>query len=179
MMQFNLLPYRAERRRRRLRQFLAALALAALLGCSASGIAWHAIGIRQQHQEARNEWLRQAAKRMEKEIRQGEKLRLETEAVSNDIAKIENWRHRRGRTAGLLATVSAQMPSGAHLQIMRQQDGKATIEGLAASNLVVTELLQNLNRQTDEIASAQLLETHAEIRSKNGAFAFSIAMTLR
>lgn len=179
MMQFNLLPYRAERRRRRFLKLLAALALAALLGCSASGLAWHAIGVRQQYQEARNAWLRQAANRMEREIEQGAKLRSETEAVSNHIARIENWRHRRSRAAGLLAAVSAQIPSGAHLQTMRQQDGKATIDGLAASHLVVTEFLQNLNSQTDSIQSAQLLETRAESLSKSGAFAFSIAITLK
>lgn len=49
MMMFDLLAYRTGLRRRRRMQFFAALMLVArLLGSAASGIGWHAIGVRQK-----------------------------------------------------------------------------------------------------------------------------------
>ena len=178
MMTFNLLPYRAKLRRRRRLQFFAALMFAMLLGCATSGIGWHAVGSRQKIQQTRNEWLRQASVRTEREIKQGARLQSETDAVMHDIAKIEKWRNQRDGATSMLATLATQIPPEAHLKKIYKQDGKVKIDGFAASNPVVTELLQDLNRQTDRISSAQLLETHAENRAESGV-AFSIAMTLR
>ena len=53
------------------------------------------------------------------------------------------------------------------------------LDGYAASNQTVAELLQNLNAQTDSIASAQLLETHEENRQGPQQLVFSVALTLR
>lgn len=78
----------------------------------------------------------------------------------------------------MLGTLATKIPTGSYLKKIHEQDGKVKIDGFAASNPVVTELLQNLNRQTDRISSAQLLETRAEDRSESHV-EFSITMTLR
>ncbi|RXZ33914.1 hypothetical protein D9O50_12590 [Oxalobacteraceae bacterium CAVE-383] len=179
MMQFNLLPYRARQRHRRRLHFCAALLLAMLLGAAAAGIGWHAVHVRRQMQSMRNDALRQAAIRLEKDIAQGANLQSKTGAVLADIEKIESWQRRRNRGADVLATLAAHIPPDAYLRKMQQQDGKVTLDGVAGSNRTVTALLQNLSAQTTSIASAQLLETRAENRRDGGSLAFGIVLTLR
>jgi Tfp pilus assembly protein PilN len=79
----------------------------------------------------------------------------------------------------MLVTLAAQIPPDVTLQKMRQQENKITLDGIATSNRAVTQLLQNLNRQADDIASAQLLETRADSRPDGRSLAFSVALTLR
>jgi type IV pilus assembly protein PilN len=179
MMQFNLLPFRLQQRRRRLQYFFCALLLSMLLGSALSGIGWHAIRARQQSQQMRNDWLRKSASALEGEIKHGARLRANIDTLSAAIGNIENWRRRRNRPTDMLATLAAQMPPEAYLQKMRQQDQAITLAGIATSNRAVTEFLQNLNEQADHIASAQLLETRAENRSDSGSLSFSIALDLR
>jgi type IV pilus assembly protein PilN len=179
MMQFNLLPFRAQQRRRRLQSFFCALLLSMLLGGALSGIGWRAIRARQQFQQMRNDWLRQSASALEWEIKHGARLRVNIDALLADIGNIENWRRLRNRPTDMLATLATQMPPEAYLQKMRQQDHKITLDGIATSNRAVTEFLQNLNEQAGHIASAQLLETRAKNRSDGGPLSFSIALDLR
>jgi type IV pilus assembly protein PilN len=179
MMQFNLLPYRVKQHRRRRQFFFGVLLLSALLGCALSGIGWHAIGVRQQLQLTRNRWLQHASDLLEADIKRAAVLQLQTDALQAEIGKIKNRQRQRDRTARMLITLAAQIPPDVTLQKMRQQENKITLDGIATSNRAVTQLLQNLNRQADDIASAQLLETRADSRPDGRSLAFSVALTLR
>ena len=178
MMQFNLLPHRAQQRRRRLQYFAGVLLLSMLLGGAASGFGWRAIVVSQQAQQKRNDLLRQSIGRLEAEINDAANLKLKTDALLADIAKIEYWQHQRTRTAALMTILATQVPPAVYLQKIRQQDNKITLDGMATSNRTVTELLQGLASRTGDIASAQLLETRAENRAENGALAFSLAFSI-
>jgi type IV pilus assembly protein PilN len=179
MMQFNLLPYRVLQQHRRRQFFFGALLLSALLGSALAGIGWHAIGTRQQVQLTRNRWLQHSSDRLEADIKQAAVLQLQIDAVQADIGKIKTRQRQRDRTSQMLATLAAQIPPDVTLHKMRQQDSKITLDGVAASNRAVTQLLQNLNAQADDIASAQLLETRANSRPDGQSLAFSVALTLR
>jgi type IV pilus assembly protein PilN len=179
MMAFNLLPYRAQQRRRRLQRFRGVLLLAALLGGVFTATGLYAIDRRQQRQQSRNDWLQHARQELDAQIRRSAALQREIDALATRAGKIEMLRHRRGRTPHFLSTLAAHIPPGAYLQKMTQHDGKIMLDGYAASNQTVAELLQNLNAQTDSIASAQLLETRAENRQGPQQLAFSVALTLR
>jgi type IV pilus assembly protein PilN len=179
MMQFNLLPYRQHQRSRRRQYFYGMLLLSMLLGCALSGIGWRAIVVQQQTQQMRNRWLQQSTARLNAEIKHAAALQSQTDALLADIGKIESWQRQRDRTARMLATLATHIPADAYLQKIRQQGPEITIAGLAASNRAATELLQNLNAQTANIASAQLLETRADSRPDGRSIGFSIALTLR
>ena len=179
MMQFNLLPYRAQQRRRRRQHFYCMLLLAALFGGALTGIGWYGIGRQQQAQQTRNQLLLQMSSRLGAEIKHAAALQHQIDALAAGIGKIETWQRQRGRTNAFLTTLAAHIPSEAYLQKMTQQDQKITLDGYATSNLAVAELLQNLNTQSDDIASAQLLETRAAHRHGAQALAFSVALTLR
>jgi type IV pilus assembly protein PilN len=172
MMQFNLLPYRAQQRRRHRQHFYCMLLLAALLGGALTGIGWYGVGRQQQAQQTRNQLLQQMSSRLGAEIKHAAALQHQIDALAAGIGKIETWQRQRGRTTSFLTILAAQIPSA-------QQDQKITLDGYATSNLAVAELLQNLNAQSDDIASAQLLETRAAHRHGAQALAFSVALTLR
>jgi type IV pilus assembly protein PilN len=179
MMQFNLLPHRAQQQWRRRQSLYGLVLLAALLGCALTGSSWYAIGLQQQVQQTRNQWLQQSAAQLSAEIKYAAVLQLQIDTLAADAEKIETWRYRRDRLTRFLTMLSTQTPAGIYLQKVRQQAQKITLDGYAGSNQEVTELLQNLNAQSDDIASAQLLETRAANQRSGPALAFSVALTLR
>ena len=179
MMEFNLLPHRAQQRQRRRHRFYSMLLLAALLGAAFAGVGLYAIDRQQQRQQARNRWLQHAHDRLDTEIKRAVTLQQEIDGLVARTKHIEMLQRQRGRTARLLSTLAAQVPQDTYLQKMTQHDRKITLDGYATSNKAVTEFLQNLNAQADSIESAQLLETRAASSNDAEQLAFSVALTLR
>ncbi|MDB5777443.1 MAG: fimbrial protein [Herbaspirillum sp.] len=178
MMQFNLLPHRAQRRRRQRQRFLGMLALTALLGAALTGIGLYASDRQRQVQQARNDWLQHAQDALDAEIRHAITLQQETEALLAAGRKIESLRHDGGRATRLLAALAAGVPPDAYLRKMTQQHQRIALDGYAASNQTVAELLRSLSGGAG-IASAQLIETRAENGGAAEALAFSVALTLK
>lgn len=145
MANINLLPWRAERRKQREREFymmLVAAAVGALLVVFLA-VMWmnYVIG----DQEARNTYLKGEIASLEKQIKEIEELD-KTRAdliMRKDI--IEQLQSNRSQMVHLFDELVKTIPDGARLTTMKQVGDLITLEGRAESNQRVATYLHNID----------------------------------
>lgn len=157
---FNLLPWRAERRRRRTQEFHRWLALAALLGGSVVFGVFVINAGRLTVQHDRNQRLEAENAALDERIRQVRNLQQEIEALNARRASVERLQAGRIVAVHLLDELAERVPQGVVLKSLKQTE-RTLLTGHAQSNARVSELLRAIGTQPGWLGHPELVEVKA------------------
>lgn len=182
MARINLLPWRAERRKQREREFYMMLGATALSAVLVFMCASYWMGMRIDNQNERNTYLDQQIKLLEKDI---EKIQNLEKVRSQLLARkeiIEDLQSNRSQMVHLFDQMSKSIPDGTRLTSLKQSGDKLTLEGVAESSTRVATYMRALEN-SPYLGKADL----AKIESKEGApgadakmpYVFSLTVTTK
>ena len=182
MARINLLPWRAERRKQRERDFYMMLAATAVSAVLVFLCASYWMGMRIDNQNERNTYLEQQIKLLEKDI---EKIQNLEKVRSQLLARkeiIEDLQANRAQMVHLFDQMSKTIPDGTRLTSIKQNGDTLTFAGVAESSTRVATYMKDLEN-SPYLGKADL----AKIENKEGAkdvdsrlpFEFSLAVNTK
>ncbi len=160
MIRVNLLPHRAEKRKRRQTQFAALSAVSLLAGIVLVGVGHFILAERIAYQERRNNYLNQEIAKLDRQIEEIRKLREETRALLARKDEVEKLQDTRSDVVHLLDQVLRILPDGVYLKSLRQTKEKISVIGLAQSNARVSTLMHKIE-SSDWLNSPTLVEVQS------------------
>lgn len=144
MARINLLPWRAERRAQRQREFYGMLGLAAIAGVLLSILIWFHYSQQVAGQKARNQFL---TAEIAKVVQQNEEIKALDLQKGRLLARkevIEKLQADRSQMVHLFDSLVRTIPDGVVLRNIKQEGDILTLEGRAQSNARVSTYMRNL-----------------------------------
>ncbi len=177
MIPINLLPHRAERRKKLQQQFAILAVLTVVIG----GIVWfmgHSILERRiSVQNQRNKFLEAKIAEVDKKIDEIKKLREQTRALLARKGVVETLQSSRTESVRLLDQLVRQLPEGVHLKTVKQAGQAVSVVGYATSNVRVSTLMRNLDA-SPWLEAPKLVQIKATKVGKNTLNEFSLTVKL-
>ena len=144
MARINLLPWRAERRKARQKEFVGMLGLAALGGVLASFLIVSWYSGRVSSQEGRNEYLRAEITKVDAQIKEIEELDKKKAKLLARKEVIEQLQANRSQMVHLFDSLVRTIPDGVTLTSIKQEGEILTLGGRSQSNARVSTYMRNL-----------------------------------
>jgi type IV pilus assembly protein PilN len=144
MAKINLLPWRAERRKQRQKDFLV------LLGITAAAAVLVAFGVVTyfnnliENQTARNALLQREIAALDGRIKEIEDLERQRAALLARKAVIEQLQASRSQMVHLFDELVRTTPEGVRLTAVLQTGAQLTLEGVAQSNTLVSSFMRRI-----------------------------------
>ena len=145
MANINLLPWRAERRKQREREFYMMLATAAAVAVVAFLAAMSWMGYLIDDQDSRNAYLQQEIQNLDKKIEEIQELDKRRSQLLTRKEIIEQLQSNRSQMVHLFDEMVKTIPDGARLSTMKQVGDLLTLEGTAESNSRVASYMRNID----------------------------------
>jgi type IV pilus assembly protein PilN len=174
----NLLPHRAERRKRAKQHFFIVSGGTAIVGVLIVGLIHSYYAERASVQEGRNAFLKSEIGKLDKEIAEINKLRDEIQALLARKQIIETLQADRAQTVHLLDELVKQTPEGVFLKSVKQSGTRVQILGYAQSNARVSTLMRNIE-SSKWLASPELIEVKAAPLDKRKVSEFTMFLSLK
>ena len=163
MAHINLLPWREEKRKEQLRQFLTMMGLSVVLMLLVI-LAVHLQYSRMiSAQESRNNFLKTEIASVEKQIREINNIAKEKKRLLARMEVIQQLQRNRPGIVHLFEEMVKVIPEGAHINSLKQKGKNLTINGIAQSNARVSAYMRNID------GSAWLTKPQLNIIQKKGA----------
>jgi type IV pilus assembly protein PilN len=140
----NLLPHRADRRKRTRQHFLTVSGMTFGLGLLVAFLIYQFYARQIEVQNDRNAFLASEIKKLDKDIADITELRNQIQALLARKQIIEQLQAERAQTVHLLEQMVRQMPEGIYLRSMKQTGPRVHIVGFAQSNARVSTLMRNI-----------------------------------
>ena len=144
MARINLLPWRAERRKQRQKEFGVMLALAAVAGLAL----WLAVNTyynaQIEGQRARNAFLDQQIAQVDERIKEIDELDRQRARLLARKDVIEKLQASRSQMVHLFDSLVRTIPDGVMLTSLKQEGERLTLEGRSQSNARVSTYMRNL-----------------------------------
>ena len=144
MARINLLPWRAERRKARQKEFVGMLGLAALGGVLASFLIVTYYNGRISNQNGRNEYLRGEISKVDTQIKEIEELDKKKGKLLARKEVIEQLQANRSQMVHLFDSLVRTIPDGVTLTSIKQEGEILTLGGRSQSNARVSTYMRNL-----------------------------------
>jgi type IV pilus assembly protein PilN len=174
----NLLPHRAERRKRARQHFFVLAGGTAVVGLLLVG-AMHTFYQRKiDTQIDRNEFLKGEIKKLDQEIAEIDSLKAEIAALLARKNVIETLQRDRAQTVHLLDELVRQMPEGVYLNTISQKGLRVDLNGYAQSNARVSTLMRNIDA-SPWLEKPVLIEVRAANVDKKRVAQFSMFLFLK
>jgi type IV pilus assembly protein PilN len=154
----NLLPHRELRRDRRKKDFGVTGALVAVAGLVAAFAGGFAINQQIAAQQERNDFVKAANAKLDKEIAEIRTLREEIAALRARQQAVENLQTDRTVPVRMFDELVRLVPEGLQLRTLRQDDARVVLTGHAQTNERVAELLRNLAERSPWLERPELAE---------------------
>ena len=167
MAHINLLPWREEKRKEQLRQFLTILGLSVVL------MLLVILAVHLQYnrligaQEARNNFLKTEITSVEKQIREINSLAKEKKSLLARMEVIQQLQRNRPGIVHLFDEMVKVIPEGAHIKSLTQTGKSLTIKGVAQSNARVSAYMRNIDA-SDWLTKPQLNVIQKGTNTKKG-----------
>ena len=174
----NLLPHRAERRKRAKQHFAIVSAGTAVVGLLIIGLVHSYFAERISAQEGRNQFLKSEIAKLETEIAEINKLKDEIRALLARKQVIETLQADRAQTVQLLDELVKQMPEGVFLKSLSQKGMRINLLGYAQSNARVSTLMRNID-SSRWLSSPELIEVRSAGIEKRRVSEFNLFMSLK
>jgi type IV pilus assembly protein PilN len=140
----NLLPHRADRRKRSRQHFVTVSGMTFGLGLLVAFLIYQFYARQIEVQNDRNTFLASEIKKLDKDIADITELRNQIRALLARKQIIETLQAERAQTVHLLEQMVRQMPEGIYLRSMKQTGARVHIVGFAQSNARVSTLMRNI-----------------------------------
>lgn len=145
MAKINLLPWRAELRKQRQRDFGVAAGISVLItGLLMAALHMHINGLI-ENQISRNSFLNEEILIVEGKIKQIEELTKKKEQIVARMRVIERLQRNRPEVVHLFDELAKSIPDGLYLNKTTQQGRDLHIDGFAESNARVSAFMRNLD----------------------------------
>ena len=144
MARINLLPWRAERRKLRQKDFLGMLGLAVAAGVLASFLVVSWYNSRIGNQNARNEYLKGEIAKVDVQIKEIEQLDKKKGKLLARKEVIEQLQANRSQMVHLFDSLVRTIPDGVSLTSIKQEGDILTLGGRSQSNARVSTYMRNL-----------------------------------
>ncbi|MFT3790672.1 MAG: PilN domain-containing protein [Rudaea sp.] len=178
MATINLLPWRAERRRQRERDFYAMLGAAAV----SAVLAWLAWGwwmdARINDQESRNTYLRGEIKQLEGKLTEIKDLETTKAKLLARKQIIEQLQASRSQMVHLFDELVRTVPDGVRLNAVKQTGNQLALQGVAQANGDVASYMRNLDA-SKWMQRSDLQKTEIKGTDKRNRYEFALTVKLR
>jgi len=144
MARINLLPWRAERRKQRQREFGVMLGMAALGGLLLSLLIWFYYDMQVSGQQERNAYLQTEIDKVKKQNEEIKRLDEQKSRLLARKAVIEQLQAKRSQMVHLFDALVRTIPDGVVLTALTQDGDMLTLEGRTQSNARVSAYMRNL-----------------------------------
>lgn len=177
MAKINLLPWRAERRKLREREFYIMLAGAAIAGVLAVMLWswWMSANI--SNQDGRNRYLTEQIKQLDVKLAKIKELEKTKSQLLQRKQIIEKLQASRAQMVHLFDELVHTIPDGARLDSMKQNGNTLTLEGTAQSNASVATYMRNL-ANSPWLAHPDLQKTEVKGKDRRNHYEFGLAVKL-
>ncbi len=177
MAHINLLPWRAERRKQREREFfmqLGAAAAAAVL-CVLLWAWW--MGLRIDNQNERNAYLQTEIKQLDEKIAKIKDLEKVRDRLLARKQIIEQLQANRSQMVHLFDELVKTIPSSARLTGLKQSGDSMSLDGVAQSNASVAEYMRNI-QSSPWMGHADLRKTENLHKDQRMPYTFGLNVSL-
>ena len=166
MAKINLLPWREERRKELLNEFLVMLGLVALFAALTVGIVhfYHSQLI--ERQNTRIGYIDKRIKEVDKKITEIKELEKQKESLLSRMRAIESLQRDRPLIVHLFDELVKSLPEGLSIVDLKQQGPKITITGEAQSNARVSSFMRKIER-SEWIKDAKLKVIKESVKGKD------------
>lgn len=181
MILINLLPHREEKRKRRETAFYVGIGMSFVGGLLVVGAIYLLLEQMTASQRQRNDFLKTEITKLDEQIKDIATLRDEIEALRARQRAVEDLQSDRNTPVHLLNELARFTPEGIYLQGIRQTQKSVVVNGIAASNERVSELLRNLGR-AEWLENPDLVEikvAQPNPRDPRRLFDFSMKVTIK
>ena len=177
MAKINLLPWRAERRERRKREFFTQLVTAAVAAIVVVLLWGFWMTLRIDNQNNRNAYLQAQIQQLDAKITEIKNLQKVKDHLLARKRIVEKLQSSRSQMVHLFDQVVKTIPAGARLTGMQQQGDKLTLDGVAQSNATVAQYMRNIEA-SPWMGPAQLIKTENVHADSNTPYEFELVVTL-
>jgi type IV pilus assembly protein PilN len=163
MIYINLLPWRAQRRAQRQKQFYGMAVVAAIVGAALvlGGVTY--MNSRIDHQEARNEMLQSEIRVMDRQIARIRDIDRQRQNVIDRIEVIQTLQASRPEAVHLFDQMVRTLPEGTFFQELRQEGDRIRLVGRAESNARISALMRRVDGSPWlRDSTLQIIETRQE-----------------
>jgi type IV pilus assembly protein PilN len=177
MAKINLLPWRAERRKQREREFYLMLGMAAMAAVAVVVLWYLWMDARLYNQDNRNAYLKNEIQQLDKKLTDIKQLE---ETKSKLLARkqiIEQLQANRSQMVHLFDELVKTIPDGVRLTSLKQSGDVLTLEGVAQSNASVANYMRNLDN-SPWLKRSDLQQTEAKGNDKRDRFQFALTVRL-
>lgn len=144
MAKINLLPWRAERRERRKREFFTQLVVAFIAAVVLVLLWGFWVSLRIGHQNDRNEYLKGQITQLDAKITEIQNLQKVKDHLLARKRIVEKLQSSRSQMVHLFDQIVQTVPAGVRLTGLTQQGDKLTLNGVAQSNATVAQYMRNI-----------------------------------
>jgi len=148
MARINLLPWRAERRKRRQSEFYGMLGAAALAAVLVAMLVNGYYGSQIEGQAARNAYLQEQITRVDAQIKEIEELDKSKQRLLARKQVIEQLQSSRSQMVHLFDELVRTIPDGIKLSSIQQTGDLLTLEGRTQSNARVSAYMRSIEAST-------------------------------
>ncbi|MCU0976951.1 MAG: PilN domain-containing protein [Steroidobacteraceae bacterium] len=162
MPSINLLPWRAELRQRRQKEFLIGLGAAASAGVVIALLAHFAVSTMIDAQQRRNELIKAEIAELDKQIAEILVLEEQKARMVARMEVIEKLQKSRPEVVKLFDDVVTTLPEGVYLTTLKQSQRRLEFAGVAQSSTRVSSFMRNIDG-SEAMANPELkvIETSA------------------
>ena len=177
MARINLLPWRAERRKQRQKEFVTMLGLSAAAGLLISFLIVMYYNGQIEGQQDRNQYLRDQITAVDAQIKEIEALDKKKANLLARKQVIEELQASRSQMVHLFDQLVRTIPEGVRLNSIKQAGQMLTLEGSAQSNARVSSYMRNLE-ESGWMANPDLsiIETKGEDKGLPNAFSLRVQL---
>ena len=177
MARINLLPWRAERRKQRQKEFMAMLGLSALAAVVLSFLIVNYYSRQIDGQNERNQFLEQRIAQVQKQIDEIKTLDEKKARLLKRKEIIEDLQADRSQMVHLFDSLVRTIPDGVVLTSIKQEGDKLSLEGRSQSNARVSAYMRSLEG-SGWMTQPQLSIIEAKEGDPGLPFTFSMSVTL-
>lgn len=178
MARINLLPWRAERRKQRQKEFVTMLGFSAAAALLVSFLIVMYYNGQIEGQQMRNEYLREQIRLVDEQIKEIEELDKKKANLLARKQVIEDLQASRSQMVHLFDQLVRTIPEGVKLNSIAQAGQSLTLTGQAQSNARVSSYMRNLE-ESGWMANPDLSVIEAKGDDKGLPNAFTLKVTLQ
>jgi len=144
MARINLLPWRAEIRKQKQKDFIAAILLGVSLTIALMLLVHVNIAARMDYQGERNHYLESEIATLDGRIKEIQELEAKKKRLLAKMEVIQQLQASRPEVVHLFDELGRTIPEGVYLSDLTQADKSITVNGMAQSNARVSAYMRNL-----------------------------------